>query len=225
MVWRAYPITPVVITLVMAKTIRFKRAKKSFSSFNLKEAMKQLDITDLIAWEFRVSPAAPSDFFHHRLKRLEVFDLQSYERSKELLIDAFCEEAIQDFPRLKIWKGANLESDVVSGNVDYLIADRKRYLEAPLLCVVEAKKDDFEQGLAQCLVEMQACGWQNAQIGKMIDVLGIVTNGTIWQFYQRLISGQVYETVPYALNDLSTILGALHQIFEQCQENLMANPS
>lgn len=25
------------------------------------------------------------------------------------------------------------------------------------LCVAEAQKDDFEQGLAQCLVEMQAC--------------------------------------------------------------------
>ena len=27
------------------------------------------------------------------------------------------------------------------------------------MCVIEAKKDDFEQGAAQCLVEMQACQW------------------------------------------------------------------
>lgn len=121
--------------------------------------MKQLKITDLNSWEMNAPSIEPSAFFQQRLKRLEAFDLQSYERSKELLIDAFCEEAIQSFSKLKIWKGAGLEGDAVIGSVDYLIAERKRYLEAPLLCVAEAKKDDFEQGLAQCLVEMQACQW------------------------------------------------------------------
>lgn len=204
----------------MIKAIRPKKSKKNFSSFNLKEAMKQLSITDLNPWNIDAPPVAPSDFFQQRLKRLEAFDLESYERSKELLIDAFCEEAIQSFSKLKIWKGAGLEGNVVNGSVDYLVAGRKRYLEAPLLCVVEAKKDDFEQGLAQCLVEMQACQWQNAQLGKTIDVLGIVTNGSTWQFYQLTTIGQVFETLPYSLNDQPAILGVLHFIFEQCQQNL-----
>ncbi len=50
---------------------------------------------------------------------------------------------------MKIWKGAQLTDETASGYVDYLVAQRKRYLEAPFLCIVEAKKDDFEQGLAQ----------------------------------------------------------------------------
>jgi hypothetical protein len=49
---------------------------------------------------------------------------------------------------------------------------------------VEAKKDDFGQGLAQCLVEMQACQWRNTQINKKIDVFGIVTNGDTWKAYK-----------------------------------------
>jgi hypothetical protein len=204
----------------MIKAIRAKKFKKNFSSFNLKEAMKQLNITDLNAWKIDAPPVAPSDFFQQRLKRLEAFDLESYERSKELLIDAFCEEAIQSFSTLKIWKGATLEGEITCGNVDYLIAGRKRYLEAPLGCVVEAKKDDFEQGLAQCLVEMQACQWQNAQLEKTIDVLGIVTSGSTWQFYQLTTTGQVFETLPYSLNDQPAILGVLHFIFDQCQQNL-----
>jgi hypothetical protein len=204
----------------MIKAIRAKKSKKNFSSFNLREAMKQLNIIDLNSWSIDALPIEPSDFFHQRLKRLEAFDLESYERSKELLIDAFCEEAIQSFPTLKIWKGATLEGEITCGNVDYLIAGRKRYLEAPLGCVVEAKKDDFEQGLAQCLVEMQACQWQNAQLGKTIDVLGIVTNGSTWQFYQLTTTGQVFETLPYSLNDQPAILGVLHFIFDQCEQNL-----
>lgn len=204
----------------MIKAIRAKKSQKNCFSFNLKEAMKQLNIINLNAWTIDATPIEPSDFFQQRLKRLEAFDLESYERSKELLIDAFCEEAIQSFSTPKIWKGATLEGEATCGNVDYLIAGRKRYLEAPLGCVVEAKKDDFEQGLAQCLVEMQACQWQNSQLGKTINVLGIVTNGSLWQFYQLLSSGQVYETLSYGLNDLPAIFGALHFILQQCEQNL-----
>jgi hypothetical protein len=56
-----------------------------------------------------------------------------------------------------------------------------------------AKKDDFEQGLAQCLVEMQACQWQNHQVSHDADILGIVTNGEGWQFYKLLLTGVVYR--------------------------------
>jgi hypothetical protein len=79
------------------------------------------------------------------------FDLRIYEESKKLLIDAFCEEAMEGIEKLKIWKGGKIESAVLVVNADYLIAERQDYLDTPFLCIVEAKRDDFEQGLAQCL--------------------------------------------------------------------------
>ncbi len=195
--------------------------KQKFFRFNLPKAFKQLGVTQLQNWQIEARPVAPSAFFEERLSRLRrVFDLRSYEESKKLLIDAVCEEAILKFERLKIWKGAALESDTLIGNVDYLIAENKAYLEAPIVCIIEAKKDDFEQGLAQCLVEMQACQWQNHQIGKNTDLLGIVTNGDVWQFYKLTTLGQVYETLPYAIQDVSAILGVLHYIFQLCEQNL-----
>jgi len=121
-----------------------KTKKKNFSSFNYKEAFKQLNITELFLWDIDVEPVPISDFFRQGLERLQCFDLQSYEESKKLLIYAICEEAIQEFKTLKIWKGASLETDVTNGNVDYLVAEIKAYLEAPYLCIIEAKKDDFE---------------------------------------------------------------------------------
>ncbi|MFN5725372.1 MAG: hypothetical protein ACK48D_01245 [Pseudanabaena sp.] len=198
-----------------------KPRKKNFSSFTPIEAMKQLNLNDLIEWQFEITPKEPSSFFKQRLERLECFDLQSVEESKKLLIDAVCEEAIQEFKLLRIWKGASLEGDRASGYVDYLIAERKRYLEAPMLCIIEAKKDDFEQGLAQCLVEMQACQWINHKLGREIDVLGIVTNGTTWNFYKLVRSGQVYETAAHALGDLEVVLGWLNYIFQNCEHNLV----
>lgn len=127
---------------------------------------------------------------------------------------------MEGFDRLKIWKGTGIESDVLCGSPDYIIASNKDYLDAPLLCIVEAKRDDFTQGLAQCLVEMQACQWNNQQMGKAIDVFGIVTNGEGWKFYKLTFTDEVYETLLYTVLDMEMLLGTLHYIFQQCIQNL-----
>lgn len=212
--------------MVKPKAKMPRQKRKNFSSFNLTEAYKQLKIQKILPWSLEAIDLLPSDFFRERLERLQRhFDLRSCEESKKLLIDAFCEEALESFPRLKIWKGANLESDTTVGVADYLVAEHRGYLESPFLCVVEAKKDDFEQGLAQCLVEMQACQWSNHQLSQglsqNIDILGIVTNGQGWVFYKLDTHGKVYETLPYALLSMESILGALHYIFGECDRNLV----
>jgi len=207
-------------TITKSKKIKPDK-KKGFSHFRYDEAFKLLHLTELLRWHIQFESCKPSDFLLIRLKRLEqCFDLQNHEESKKLIIDAICEEAIIAFAHLKIWKGAALSSDVATGAADYLIAERKAYLEAPFLCIVEAKKDDFEQGLAQCLVEMQACQWRNNQIGKQIDVFGIVTNGDTWKAYKLAIAGAVYETMPHATGDLERVLGVLQAIFRECEQNL-----
>lgn len=194
--------------------------KKNFSSFKKIEAFKLLGLTDLLAWSIESSPIAPSAFFQERLARLRRhFDLESGEEAKKLLIDAICDEALEGIEQIKVWKAANLEGETTTGVVDYLIAENKRYLEAPFACVIEAKKDDFEQGLAQCLVELDACRWSNQQIGRDIEIFGIVTNGEGWKFYKLATDGLVYETLLYSLQSLDVLLGTLRDIFQQCEGN------
>jgi hypothetical protein len=197
------------------------KKKRKFSSFNLTDAFKELGITKLNAWRIKASPVAPSKFYHDRLRRLEAaFDMTTSESAKELLIDAICEEALVRHPTIKVWKAVPVQSDNLTGTVDYVAAPQRRYLDNPLLCVVEAKKDDFEQGLAQCLVEMKACQWGNEQAGKRIDIYGIVTNGEGWKFYRLTTERQVYESRLYSfLGEISQILGNLSFIFAQCEKN------
>ena len=79
----------------MQQTKLPKSKKKSFSSFDLPSAYKQLGIKTLTHWDLPTLEIAPSAFFIQRLERLHRnFDLRSYEESKKLLIDAFCEEAM-----------------------------------------------------------------------------------------------------------------------------------
>jgi hypothetical protein len=206
----------------MPKSIMKRIKKKDFSTFTYAEAFKHLNLKELNTWYFDAEPLIPSIFFQERLQRLaESFDLHGYKDSKKLLIDAICEEAIHDFKHLKIWKGAPLSDDSTSGYADYLIAERKAYLEAPFLCVAEAKKDDFEQGLAQCLVEMKACQYSNQKLNQLLDIFGIVTNGDSWQFYRLQLDGKVYGTETYSKGNIADLLGRLHYIFQICEANLL----
>lgn len=197
------------------------KGKKKFSGFSKAEAFQLLNLKELTPWEIKVEPVALSDFFVQHLQRLKRnFDLEGYEEAKKLLIDAICDEAIDSFLHLRIWKGAKLESNVAGGFVDYLIAERQRYLTSPILCVVEAKNDNFEQGLAQCLVEMHACQWNNQQIGRSVDVLGILSNGSSWQFYRLDPTGEVFESSAYSTGDMEFLIARLRFVFEICEQSL-----
>ncbi|MEB3294052.1 MAG: hypothetical protein VKJ24_12910 [Synechococcales bacterium] len=197
------------------------KSKKKFSGFSKAEAFQLLNLKELTPWDIKVEPAVLSDFFIQHLQRLRRnFDLEGYEESKKLLIDAICDEAIDPFHHLRIWKGAKLESNVAGGVVDYLIAERQRYLTLPVLCVVEAKKDNFEQGLAQCLVEMHACQWNNQKNERAIAVLGILSNGSSWQFYKLDPTGEVFESSAYSTGDMAFLIARLRFIFQICEQSL-----
>jgi hypothetical protein len=196
---------------------------QKLSSFNRDSALEFLGIEQLLLWEVEAAPIEISAFFEERLERLHRnFALYNSESAKELLIDAFCEEALERRSQLQAWKEAPLRSDTLTGFVDYLIAQKRAYLGPPLLCVVEAKKDDFEQGTAQCLVSMDACAWQNAQKQHVIPVFGVVTNGSGWQFYQRGSLGEYRESVLFTSGDAPRLLGALDFIFAECEKNLVS---
>lgn len=194
--------------------------KIKFSSLDVAKAMQRLDLKDLIEWKINFAPIAPSDFYVERLKRLEVFDLVQTEKAKELVIDAVFEEALANYKKLRVWKAAPLSTDELTGRADYLVARRQRYVETPLLCVAEAKRDDFEKGLGQCLAEMEACQWINERDDKSIDIYGIVTNGEGWKFYKLTTTNEVFETVAYTIANIEQVLGALGYVFGKCEENL-----
>lgn len=200
--------------------MRNKQRKKRFSGFNLQEALMVAGINQLKEWPLEIIPRPPSAHYQQTIVKLKShFDLSLSEAAKSLLIDAILLEAIADFVELKIWKEASLQTDTLTGTVDYLVAPQGKIYQSPFLCVVEAKKDDFEQGLAQCLVEMLACRWLN-QNGHHFEVFGIVTNATAWRFYKLTPENEVYESFVYAETQLDSILGILYALFSQCTINL-----
>jgi hypothetical protein len=191
-------------------------AKHKYSVIKLKDAMQLLGRETLTLWQPPSPPRPPSAILLENLRRLNSFDLRSTEQGKTLLIDALFAEIVPDHPNLKVWKAAALDTDTLTGVADYLIAPFRAYLETPLLCVTEAKRDDFERGQTQCLAEMYACAWNNQQAGQNVEVYGIVSNGQVWLFYQWGRGGDIYETEQYAISDLPRLLGVLDYVCGEC---------
>ena len=195
--------------------------KREFSGFSLEEALELLGVENIHTWDIPHQEQEPSDFFRERFRRLElVFDTTLSEMAKQMVIEVIFEEVALSYPKLKIFKEVPLRGETAGGFVDYLIASQRVLPKTPLLCVAEAKKDNFEKGMAQCLVEMMVCAERNAADGKLQETYGIVTNGTGWQFYKREVSGAVWQSGAYGLTTTERLLGALSYVLALCEENV-----
>ena len=202
-------------------TPRAKRNKRSYSGLSTQEAFALIGRGRLSAWEIDVSPRAPSPTLVEVLRRLNSFMVTASEAGKELLIDALLAEIVPLYPNLRVWKGEPLETDTLIGAADYLIAPFLDYLSTPLLCAVEAKRDDFEAGESQCLAEMYACRCRNEAAGLRTDVYGIVSNGQGWIFYRwRADDTEFCRTTLFGINALPILLSALDQICAACDAQI-----
>jgi len=73
----------------------------------------------------------------------------------------------------------------LKGECDFILAKAPPTpaLRAPVVVIVEAKKNDIEAGLGQCAAQLLGARLYNAQEGKAVpSVYGCVTTGDAWQF-------------------------------------------
>lgn len=142
---------------------------------------------------------------------------------------AICENLI--YPILKsvwmpyvdvfaLWSHKAIEYDVfLSGVPDYLISKRsdlgKIVFEVPYIAVVEAKKDDFSSGWAQCGAEMYAMQKINQSLN--LTIYGIVSNGETWEFAQLFNDQFVFFINRFDINDLKKLYNALSSIMQRCK--------
>lgn len=109
------------------------------------------------------------------------------------------------------------QEEGLDGECDFIIvASRPEQgvipiLQSPLLCMVEAKKNDVEAGLGQCAAQMVAALRYNAQDEVEIErVFGCVTTGEAWQFLCLDSNNTLtIDSVRYYLDNLPLVIAAL----------------
>jgi hypothetical protein len=128
---------------------------------------------------------------------------------------------IQDF---LIWSHQPLNYDEnLSGVPDYVVAQRsprgKIVLEKPYVIVVEAKKDNFEEGWGQCLAEMLAAQKLNNDPSKKL--FGMVSNGKLWEFGVLQEEMFTKNRKYYVLENLEELMGAVNFLFAESAAQLL----
>jgi hypothetical protein len=182
--------------------------------------MELVPIRRMTLWEIDTSERPPSDILLATLQRFRSFALTTSEAAKVMLIDAVLAEIVPLYPRLKVWKDELLELGTIGGIADYLIAQDYAYVETPLLCAIEAKRDDFEAGEIQCIAEMAICQQSNLRDGYTVEIYGIVSNGQGWVFYKLTHTPEVFVSGLFTMNDLPKLLGVLDYVCAACAANI-----
>ena len=116
---------------------------------------------------------------------------------------------------LAIYSGQRLTADAamgLDGECDFILAATESIpiLRAPLVTIVEAKKQDMDQGIGQCAPQMLAARMFNEKQGRLTQTLfGCVTTGNDWQFLRIDGSIVTIDTTFYYLGDVNMILAAI----------------
>ena len=110
--------------------------------------------------------------------------------------------------------------ETLSGIPDYFVSTRselgKLLVGTPLILLVEAKKNDFEQGWGQCLAELVAAQKINDAPGT--PVYGIVSDGTWWQFGKLVGNAFTQNRTSFSVDNLPTLFGAVDSVFKAASQ-------
>jgi len=163
--------------------------------------------------------APPPAFLNEFKFNVETIDVYTSEASRaEGIIFPILREVYKNYhEKFSFWiQKPVIYNDKLSGTPDYLIATKsalgKTVLEAPLVMVAEAKKNDFEQGWGECLAELVAAQKINGDAG--FAVQGIVTDGKLWEFGKLAGNTFVKNIEGFTVDHLARLFGVLNFVFQ-----------
>jgi hypothetical protein len=134
-------------------------------------------------------------------------------RSEWIIAPIVAEVRKQLAKRISLFSGTTFTVDEargLDGQCDYILSlgSEQLYIAAPILTIVEAKKEDIIGGVGQCVATMYAAQLYNQREGHSLPaVYGAITTGTTWKFLK--LSGQTtwLDRDEYYLNEIETLMG------------------
>lgn len=192
----------------------------SYSDFNLEKVKKNFELTTYEKIDlFGDAPELECSNLLTEILRynipLALASNSEKARSEMIIAPILIDLRRQLQDRINVFSG--IEFDVESekgltGVCDFLISDspEQLFVSAPVITLVEAKKENINAGLGQCVAEMLAARIFNERSGNDISVIsGSVTTGSIWKFLKLEGSIINIDLTEYYLKDVNKILGIL----------------
>ena len=164
-----------------------------YSSFTLESVLQAfpLEKVNVQGLFSAIEPMEPSALLTKMLERnVPLAAAINTEKAKsEMIVSPVLVELREQLERrISLFSGIDFNVDSendLTGVCDFLISlsPWQRFVEAPIITLVEAKNDNLINGLGQCVAEMVAAQRFNAEKGNAIPrVYGVTTTGVMWQF-------------------------------------------
>lgn len=200
-----------------------KRTLMSYSDFTLEDVERELHVVTVEGDLFPTLPeVAVPDWLPGWLARGTRLALISEKARSEFIVVPILLAARElTGDRFAIYSGQRLDVDPdkgLSGECDFILSVGPALppLHAPLMTVVEAKKNDIEIGLGQCIAQMVAARLFNQAAGKAESPIhGCVTTGETWQFLRLDAQTALLDRDRYYLDNVAKILAVFQAICGQ----------
>lgn len=190
----------------------------AYSEFKLSDLVKKFDLSihenlDLFANITGIEYSEHLKFCLQENVALAV-DINTEKARSELIIAPVLLEIRRQMNyQVSLFSGTefNVAPDQgLNGVCDFLISlsPERLFINAPVITLVEAKKEDIKARFGQCAAEMLAAQLFNDREGNSLTTIyGVVTSGTVWRFLKLKDKIIYVDPVEYYINQISKILG------------------
>jgi hypothetical protein len=192
----------------------------AFSDFHYPDVVQQFGLTwqtaeDLFA---AVSPSHVPTHLRDALvvgNRLATTINTEKARSEWLVAPVLGEFWSRYHGQLSLFSGVDFQADAaakLTGFCDFLIgrAPQQPQIISPVMVIFEAKKENVNDGLGQCIAGMVGAQRFNLRNNSPADpVYGCVTSGTVWKFLRLSGTTLAFDMAEYTPSQTDRILGIL----------------
>ena len=197
----------------------------AYSNFSLGDLIKQFGLTlkdknDLFANIPEVEYSEYLDLTLNYNIRIASEINTEKARSEMIITPVLLELRRMLDDKISLFSGKEFNVDLekgLNGACDFLISlsESQILIMAPVIAIVEAKKEDLIGGLGQCAAEMYAAQLFNQKEGNQIQTIyGVMTSGTVWRFLKLEGNALDVDVAEYYIKDVGKILGILSSLLK-----------
>jgi hypothetical protein len=180
--------------------------------FGVKNERRQL--------QFITKPVEPSERLRIEMEESTEMPIKSEKaRSEWIVVPILKELRTRNSKFFTIYSGDTLIGDKemgLQGECDFILSkDTKSYdISIPIFQIVEAKRNDLDEGIKQCSAQLVGARKYNERKGIITDKLyGCTTTGDVWQFIEY--SDKLYiDDKKYYLGEINELLGVFQSIID-----------
>lgn len=196
----------------------------SYSQFTTLEMIESnfgIKIADKVGIFDQIPESEYSDFLGQTLQDNIALALaiNTEKARSELIVTPILVELRKHFNyQISFFSGKEFNIDPekgLNGFCDFLISRSPEQLliKTPVVALVEAKNDNLQNGLPQCMAEMIAARIFNERNNNNIAAIyGVVTTGTNWKFLRLLNQTIEVDLNDYFIDKISKIIGILKHL-------------